>query len=75
MANADTSRKSLAEVLGALGPGGTISIDFDDYKHAYGSAPDEPNFEGHETIADLAAKSNCVHEVDHEKRKLHFWRR
>jgi hypothetical protein len=46
MADERHTHESLADVLGALGPGGTAAIRFEDHERLFGHQPTEDEMEG-----------------------------
>jgi hypothetical protein len=68
-------RGTLASALGALGPGGTISITFDDYARMFspkGEHPHQFDEEGAREMGAFAAKHHCAHKHEPEKKLIHF---
>jgi hypothetical protein len=65
------SHHTLAATLGALGPGGTAAITFEDYTRLFGSEPSEDELEGRR-VRKFAADNACDHSVDHGKKRVWF---
>jgi hypothetical protein len=71
MADDRHTHESFSEVLGALGPGGTAAIRFDDYERLFGHQPTEDENEGaraHRFAKDLG----CTQKVDHGNKQVVF---
>ena len=66
---------SFGQMLGALGPGGTATLDFDDYRRLFGADPTEDELESQRAAGGFAAKHDCDHRVDHASRRVHFIKR
>jgi hypothetical protein len=65
------THKSFSEVLGALGPGGTAAIRFEDYERLFGHQPTEDEIEGvraHQFAKDFG----CTQTVDHGRKQVVF---
>jgi hypothetical protein len=71
MADEKHTRESLAEVLGALGPGGTAAIRFDDHERLFGHQPTEDEVEG-QRLAQFAKDHGCSHKIDRTEKKIVF---
>ena len=67
------THKSFSEVLGALGPGGTASMDFEDHDRLFGHPPTEDEIEGQRAHR-FAKDNNAKLEVDHGKKRVLFRR-
>jgi hypothetical protein len=66
------THKSLADMLGALGPGGTATIGFNDYARLFGAEPTGEQLESKREAARFAALHGCEHRVDHAAKKVWF---
>lgn len=67
------THESLANALGALGPGGTAAIRFEDYSRLFGHEPTEDELES-ERVRRFARDAGCTHEVDHDNQRVVFRR-
>lgn len=65
------THESLSEVLGALGPGGTATIRFEDYERLFGHEPTEDQIEG-ERAHRFAKDNGCQQSVDHGSKRVLF---
>jgi hypothetical protein len=65
------THQSFSEVLGALGPGGTTAIRFEDYERIFGHEPTEDEIEG-ARAARFASDHGCSQTVDHGKGQVVF---
>lgn len=68
------THKSFSEVLGALGPGGTASMDFEDHDRLFGHPPTEDEIEG-QRAHQFAKSNNAKISVDHSAKRVIFWKR
>lgn len=71
MADEKHTRESLADVLGALGPGGTAAIRFEDHERLFGSEPTEDEMES-QRLAGFAKEHGCTHKIDHAEKQVVF---
>ncbi len=69
------THESFGQTLGALGPGGTASLEFDEYTRLFGKEPTEDELEGQRAGGAFAAKHGCAAEVDHAKKRVWFRKR
>ncbi len=69
------THQNLAQTLGALGPGGTATIGFADYKGLFGCDPSDDELEGTMAAGKFAADHDCEHKVDHAKRHVLFMKK
>ena len=66
------THQSLADALGALGPGGTAAIGFEDYARLFGKEPTEDQLESKREAERFAALHGCEPSVDHAAKKVWF---
>jgi len=66
------THKSLADTLGALGPGGTAAIGFNDYVRLFGAQPTGEQLESQREADRFAALHGCEHRVDHAAKRVWF---
>ena len=66
------THQSLADALGALGPGGMAAIGFENYKRLFGADPTEEQLETQREAARFAVQHGCEPSVDHTAKKVWF---
>ena len=71
MADGKHTHQSLADVLGALGPGGRATISFDDYSSLFGHEPTEDELEG-ERAHRFAKGNDCKQVIDRTAKQVAF---
>jgi hypothetical protein len=71
MADEKHTRETLAGVLGALGPGGTAAIRFEDHERLFGSEPTEDELESRR-LAQFAKDNGCTHKIDPSEKRVVF---
>jgi hypothetical protein len=71
MADEKHTHESLADVLGALGPGGTAAIRFEDHARLFGREPTEDEMES-QRLAEFARDNGCTHKIDRAEKQVVF---
>jgi hypothetical protein len=71
MADEKHTHESLADVLGALGPGGTAAIRFEDHERLFGHEPTEDEMESRR-LAQFAKDNGCTHKIDRAEKQVVF---
>ena len=71
MADGKHTHQSLADVLGALGPGGRATISFDEYSSLFGHEPTEDELEG-ERVHRFLKSNDCKQDIDHTAKQVAF---